>query len=279
MISQRDHWSANMSVLWLTVFGMTAAALVLAAVVAKPILATGSAFSSPGPPPLPGRFFVRRCKRWWRAVADTRPSRAAVPPLELRAWPILDLKAGKLAGLLLESTGPRAVDAVAEANDLVRLERAVAHGRRLGWRHSSTAVIVPVAQPGRLFAGTRSPAWQLLERYSGDEVATVPPLVLALDDLGQLPDERVLQRLAELRIGIALEARSLPDTELPPVVERVFVAATTALTAPQRLRALATAQRQLVVTDVRDMVQLESLAKARLHFAVGRVFGRAELLE
>ena len=264
-----------MSVLWLTVFGAVAAALVLVTVYAKPILAAGSAFSSPGPLPRPGRFFGRRFKRWWRDVADAAPTRAARPPLRLRAWPILDLEAGRLAGLCLEPLGPRPVDPTAEADDLLRLERAVAHGRRLGWRHSSTAVIVPLAQPSGLFAAARSPAWQLLERYSGDEVATVPPLVLGLDDLVELPGEAALQRLARLRVGIALTARHLPEGELPAVVERVFIDAATALASAQAARALATATagRQVIVTGVAEMTELERLAKARLHFATGRVFG------
>ena len=278
-ISQRDHRSANMSVLWLTVFGLVAAVLVLAAVYAKPILATGSAFSSPGPLPLPGRFFGRRFKRWWRDVADAEPASGPVLPLRLRAWPILDLKAGRLADLLLEPLGPRPVDAATEADDLVRLARAVAHGRRLGWRHSCTAVIVPLAAPSQLFANTRGPAWQVLEHYSGDEVATVPPLVLGLDDVAELPHEAVLQRLARLRVGIALITRRMPNGELPAVVERVVIDATTALAAPDAARALTTPSRQVIVTGVADMAELESLAKAHLHFATGRVFGSPKLLE
>lgn len=268
-----------MSVLWLTVFGALAAALVLVAVYAKPILATGSAFSSPGPLPLPGRFFGRRFKRWWRGVADGEGTRRAVRPLRLRAWPILDLKAGRLAGLLLEPLGPRPVDPDPAADDLLRLERAVAHGRRLGWRHSSTAIIVPVVAPDRLFEQARSPAWHLLERYSGDEVATVPPLVLGLDDLGRLPGETILGRLTRLRVGIALVARRLPEGELPAVVERVFIAAPTALGSPRAVLPMATPTRQVIVTGVGDMLQLESLAKARLHFATGRVFGTPKPIE
>jgi len=277
-ISQRDHRSANMSVLWLTVFG-AAAAVLLVAVYAKSILAAGSAFSSTGPLPLPGRFFGRRFKRWWRDVADTAPTNPAGPPLRLRAWPILDLKAGRLTGLLLEPLGPRPVDPTTEADDLVRLERAVAHGRRLGWRHSSTTVIVPVMGVGRLLENARSPAWQLLERYSGDEVATVPPLLLGLDDVAEVPQEAVLQRLARLRVGIALTVRRLSDGELPAVVERVFIDAPTALASPEAARAMSTTSRQVIVTGVADMAELENLAKARLHFATGRVFGTPKLLE
>jgi hypothetical protein len=265
--------------LWLTVSGVVAAALLLAAFYAKPILASGSAFSSPGPPPLPGRFFGRRFKRWWRDVTDARPASSGAPALPLRGWPVLDLRAGKLAALLLEPLGPRPGDGVAGADDLVRLERAVAHGRRLGWRHSDTAVIVPLAAPGSLFASTRSPAWQLLERYSGDEIATVPPLVLGLDDLDQLPGEAALRRLAQLRVGIALVTRSPPEGALPAVVERVFIDAAAALAAPKAALEMATAGRQVIVTGVADMVQLESLAKARLLRATGHVFGTPKLIE
>ena len=268
-----------MSVLWLTVFGLVAAALVLAALYAKPILATGSAFSSPGPLPLPGRFFGRRFKRWWRGVADGEATRRAARPLRLRAWPILDLKAGRLAGLLLEPLGPRPVDADPAADDLSRLERAVAHGRRLGWRHSSTVVVVPVAGPDKLFEHARSPAWHLLERYSGDEVATVPPLVLGLDDLDRLPGEAILERLVRLRVGIALITRCLPEGELPAVVERVFIEAATALGSPRTVLSMAKPARQVIVTGVGDMLELESLAKARLHFATGRVFGAPKPIE
>lgn len=268
-----------MSLLWLTVFGAVAAALVLAAVIAKPILATGSAFSSPSPIPLPGRFFARRFKRWWRDVEPAGSTERAVPPLRMRAWPILDLKAGRLAGLLLEPVGPRPVDGAAQADDLERLARAVAHGRRLGWRHSNTAVIVPLLAPGPLFANARSQAWQLLERYSGDEVATVPPLVLGLRDVAELPEEAIMQRLARLRVGITLVARGLPQADLPGVVERVFVDTATALASSAAARALVTPSRQVIVTGVADMAELESLAKARLHFATGRVFGTPKLLD
>jgi hypothetical protein len=277
-ISLWSHWSADMNALWLMVFGVVAAALLLAALYAKPILAAGSAFSSPGPLPLPGRYFGRRLKRWWQDVAAA-PLQPTGPPLRLGAWPILDLKAGRLAGLLLERRLTQAAEAGAGAGDLVLLERAAAHGRRLGWRHSSTAVIVPMARPGTLFANPRGRGWEIVQRYSGDEVATVPLLVLLVDDLAELPGEAILDRLARTRVGIALAADRLPEGSLPGVVERVFVKAAVALATPERVRALQTASRPVIVTGVPDMAHLERLAKAGLHFATGPVFGAAQVVE
>ncbi len=269
-----------MNALWLIVFGAAAAAMLIAALYAKPILAAGSAFSSPGPLPLPGRYFGRRFKRWWRDAIGVVPAPPTGPPLRLRAWPILDLKAGCLAGLLLEPRPEQGGEAGAQAGDLVCLERAVAHGRRLGWRHSSTAVIVPVANLDSLLGNPRGSAWTTLERYSGDAVATVPPLVLLVDDLGALPDEAIANRLARLRVGIALAADRLPEAgSLPAVVERVFVGAATALDTLAMARALHAAGRRVVVTGVLDMSQLERLAKSGLHFATGPVFGRAPVVQ
>jgi hypothetical protein len=277
--SLRGHWSADMNTLWLMVFGAAAAAMLIAALYAKPILAAGSAFSSPGPLPRPGRYFARRFKRWWRDAMDAAPTQPTGPPLCLRAWPILDLKAGCLTGLLLEPCPEQDGEASGHAGDLVRLERAVAHGRRLGWRHSSTAVIVPVGSLGTLLGNPRGHAWETLERYGGDAVATVPPLVLLVDDPRELPDEATADRLARLRIEIALAADRLPDaSSLPAVVERVVVEAATALDAPATARALTAAGRRVVVTGVPAMAQLERLARAGLHFATGPVFGTAQVV-
>ena len=274
------HWSADMNALWLMVFGAAVAAMLLAVRYAKPILAAGSAFSSPGPLPLPGRYFGRRFKRWWRDAVDTLPTPPTGPPLCLRAWPVLDLKAGCLAGLLLEPRPEQGDEARVRAGDLLRLERAVAHGRRLGWRHSSTAVIVPVASLGTLLGNPRGSSWETLERYGGDAVATVPPLVLLVDNPGELPDEAIRARLARLRVEVALAADRLPDARsLPGVVERVFVAAATALDAPAMARALQAVGRRVVVTGVLDMAQLERLAKAGMHFASGPVFGTAQVVQ
>ena len=272
-----SHWSADMNALWLMVFGGAATVLLLAVLSAKPILVIGSAFSTPGP--LPGRYFGRRFKRWWRDVATEPPSRPARPPVRLRAWPMLDLKAGRLAALLLEPQRSPSRDPAAEVSDLATLERAVAHGRRLGWRHSSTAVIVSVSSLSRLLAGPRSGAWETLERYSGDEVATVPPLVLSTGDIADLPGEPILDRLARIRVGVALRADQLPIAKLPVAVTRVVVKAQMALAAPEAARALQTASRQLIVTHIPDMACLERLAKAGLHVAAGPVFGTPQMIE
>ncbi len=269
-----------MSALWLMVFGLAAAAaLLIAAVYAKAILTAQSGFSSPGPLPRPGRYFGRRFRRWWQDATDVAPLQATGPPLRLRAWPMLDLKAGRLAGLLLEPLRLKSVDTPAAPDDLARLDRATAHGRRLGWRHSSTTLFVPIAAPGRIFASPRGRAWETLERYSGDEVATVPPLVLVLDDLGGLPEEAILQRLARLRIGIALEVRTLPAVDLPDAITWVFIDAATALRSRKAAKALQTSARQVIVRAVPDMAELERLAKAGLHFATGHVFGAPQLLD
>lgn len=256
---------------------------------ASTILAVGNAFSSPDPPPLPGRFFVRRFKRWWRDVASDPPCEAAARPFRLRAWPVLDLKAGRLDGLMLEprpalpaaGTAYRTADQPADraeiGNDLAVLERAVAHGRRLGWRHSSTAVIVPVDRLVDLLAQRQGPAWRTLERYGGDAVATVPPLLLVTSDLADLPDDTTLARLAEIRVDVAFRADSLLPNSLPAAVERVFVEAGCALAAPEAARAMQVASRRLIVTDVADMTELEKLAKAGLRFASGPVFGTPEV--
>jgi hypothetical protein len=287
-IPQRSHWSADMNALWLMVLGLaTAVALLIAAAYAKPILAAHSAFSSPGQLPLPGRHFGRRLRRWWRDATDIAPLQPTGPPLRLRAWPMLDLKAGRLAGLLLEPLRLKSVDASAAPDDLARLERATAHGRRLGWRHSSTTLFVPIAAPSSLLASPRGRAWETLERYSGDEVATVPPLVLVIDDLGELPEEAILQRLARLRIGIGLEVQSQNVGDLPDAIDRVFIDAATALTSPKVAETLQrsgqrsgqTSGRQVIVKGVPDMMQLERLARAGLRFATGHVFGAPQLLQ
>ena len=277
--SLRGHWSADMNALWLMVFGAAAAAMLIAVRYAKPILAAGSAFSSPGPVPLPGRHFGRRFKRWWRDAIDVVPTPPTGPPLRLRAWPILDLEAGCLAGLLLEPRRDQGADATAPASDLALLERAVAHGRRLGWRHSNTAVIVPVASLGTLLDSPGGRGWETLDRYSGDAVATVPPLILLVDDLCELPDEAIADRLARIRVGVALAADRVSDaSSLPAVVERVFVEAATALGAPEMARALQAAGHRVVVSGVADMGQLERLAKAGLHVAAGPIFGKAQVV-
>ena len=267
-----------MNALWLIIFGIVAVVVMAAIRYAKPILASGHDFSSPGSLPLPGRFFGRRLKRWWRDMAPTVPEHPTGPPLRLRAWPMLDLEAGRLAGLLLDQP-PGEAAPTAPANDTVRLERAVAHGRRLGWRHSSTAVIVPVAGIRSLLASTRSRVWETLERYSGDAVATVPPLVLLLDDLADLPDAAILERLGRLRVEVALGVERLPAAALPAVIERVFVRAAAALDGLEAVRALQAEGRAVVVTGVRGMAELERLAKAGLRCAMGPVFGAPQTVE
>jgi hypothetical protein len=165
------------------------------------------------------------------------------------------------------------------------LRRALAYGRRLagGIRALPASCgrsprLDPRASPGSgLRAGLGRGQGNLLEallRYGGDAVATVPPLILLLSEPADLPAEAVRQRLAQARIGLALELDRLPEEALPEGVERILLPARVVLGAADATRALLASGRQVIATGVADLATLERLAKLGVRLVEGRSSAR-----
>jgi len=270
-------------VLWL----FCVAAAVAVARIAKPILAGGIAFSSPAPMPLPGRHFGRRLRRWWRSVdlglwqsCEGRRSAASTRAGHgFAILPIVDVKTARLAGLQLQAHA-----ATAEPNlppdqrDQAALERAVAYGRKLGWRHSSTTLVVPLEAPASLL-GANAAAARLLRRYAGDVVPTVPPLLLLLADPAELERAALLKLIRQLHIGVALRSLEMPTATLPEAVEQLFLPAAAVLAQSQQARELERRGCRIVATGVADTTTLERLAKAGVTLVEGPVLGRPHVLD
>lgn len=271
-------------VLWL---GCVAAALTIARY-AKPILAGGLAFSSPEPVPLPGRHFGRRLRRWWRdvdlghRVAARQPEPAATgqQPLSFSALPIVDVKAARLAGLQLQvNTAIPTAGLSPAAWDQAVLERAVGYGRKLGWRHSSTTLVVPLSAASASLGAAYGSGARLLRRYAGDAVTTVPPLLLLLSEPAEIEHVSMLKVVRQLGIGLALHTTELPQALPPGSIERLFVPVRAVLAALDQARALQQSGCRIVVTDVADLPTLERLAKAGISLASGPAFGKPHRLE
>lgn len=275
-------------VLWL----VCVAAAVAVACVAKPILAGGIAFSSPEPMPLPGRHFGRRMRRWWRGVdlglrqsCEGRSSPlSAHAALGFSVLPIVDVKAARLAGLQLQAQAsmpePMAAgDRLRAERDQAMLERAMAYGRKLGWRHSGTTLVVPLEAPGALLRGINGAGARLLRRYAGDAVTTVPPLLLLLADPAEIERASLLKLVRQLRIGIALRGSEIPEAALPEAVDRLFLPAAAVLAQSQQARELERRGCRIVATGVADMATLERLAKTGVSLVEGPIFGRPHVLE
>lgn len=271
-------------VLWL---GCVAAAVTVAWY-AKPILAGGLTFSSPEPVPMPGRHYGRRLRRWWRNVdlgggmtkPKLEPAVTARQALCFSALPIIDVKAARLAGLHLQAHPAMATAELSPAEwDQAVLERAVVYGRKLGWRHSSTTLVVPLVATRASLGSANAIGGRLLRRYAGDSVMTVPPLLLLVSEPAELEQQRLLDLARQLGIGLALRTDELPGI-LPSLgIERLFVPTGVIMASLQHARALQEGGCRIVATDVADLPTLERLAKAGISLASGPAFGKPHLLE